>query len=319
MEKQKKLYTKLEEEFGYKIKRYREKWNKAKNNIPEYPLHLNFELTAGCNLKCEMCLHSLPFKKWSYKVEPKKNISFNKYKKIINEGVKYGLYSIELNGINEPLFKKDIFKYINYAKKQGILIISLHTNGILLTEKMSKSLINSGLTLIIFSLDAYKEETYKKIRIKSNYKQVIKNILKFLEIKKNTKNKFPLTKVSFSQNKINNEELPSFLEFWDKKIDFYSTSYFCNPFIGKDNYQEIEKKYKLENNIDFNCYEPYTRLLIQNNGNVCPCCSFFAGEIIIGNIYNNSIYEIWNSNNMKKMRLNIKNLQACEKCRLSKK
>ncbi len=319
MKKQEKLFLTLENLLGYKVKIYRDKWDKAKDNIPKYPLHLNFELTAGCNLKCEMCLHSLPYKQWSYKVEPKKQISFNKYCEIIDEGSKNNLYSVELNGINEPLLKKDIFKYIKYAKQQGILITSLHTNGILLTEKMSKSLIDSGLTLIIFSLDSYKEETYKKIRKKSNYKKVISNILKFLEIKKNTSSKFPLTKVSFFRSKINTKDLSSFLEFWNDKVDFYSTSYFCNPFVGKDNYKEINKKYRLKNDVSFDCYEPSVRLLIQNNGNVCPCCSFFAGEIIIGNIHENTIYNIWNSDKMKKMRLNIKNLQACEKCRLSKK
>ncbi len=196
----------------------------------------------------------------------------------------------------------------------------MHTNGVLLTEEMSRLLIDSGLTVIIFSLDAYKEETYKTIRKKSNYKQVINNILKFLEIKKDIKQKFPLTKVSFSKNKINNEELPSFLKFWDDKVDFYSTSYFCNPFVGKDNYEEIDKKYKLKNDIDFNCYESNVRLFIQNNGNVCPCCSFFGGEMVVGNIYEDSIYEIWNSKDMKKLRLEInnKNTLACKKCLKSK-
>ena len=109
---------------GYRIKRYREEWDESLNGkIFDYPLHLNFELTAGCNLKCGMCLHSLLIKDWSYKVDIKKNISFKKYCEIIDEGIKYGLCSIELNGINEPLFKKDIYRYILYAKQKGILII----------------------------------------------------------------------------------------------------------------------------------------------------------------------------------------------------
>ena len=104
------------------------------------------------------------------------------------------------------------------------------------------------------------------------------------------------------------------------KVDFYSTSYFCNPFVGKNNYEEIDKKYRLKNDINFNCYEPNVRLLIQNNGNVCPCCSFFAGEMIVGNIYKNTIYDIWNSDKMKELRSNINNkkTEACQKCIISK-
>ena len=321
MKSQKELYNFLEVELGPKIKEYRNKWNFSEKNgiVFDYPLHLNFELNFGCNFKCEMCLHSIPLEEWDYITEPKKNIQFNTFCDIVNEGVKYGLCSIELNGINEPLLKKDIFKYIEYASKKGISIISLHTNGFLLTEKMSEALIDSGLVVIIFSIDAYKKETYSQIRKNKSYNNVINNILKFIKIKKNKKNKFPLTKVSFSKNKINCDEFLSFLNFWKNKVDFYSVSYFCNPFVLKNNYEEIENIYRLDNNKNFKCKESYTRLLIQNNGNVCPCCSFFAGEIVVGNIYKNSIYEIWNSNDMKNIRCKIieGTMIACNKCLIS--
>jgi len=314
----KDIYEILIEEKGFKFKKYREKWDKAgKGEIElDYPLHLNFELNFGCNLRCPACLHSLSFKDWPYKVDPNKNISFNKFCEIIDEGAKYGLCSIELNGINEPLLKNDIFKYIGYAYRKGVLLISMHTNGLLLTESISEKLIESGLSLIIFSIDAFTKETYSKIRIKGNYNRVISNVLRFLEIKKEKNKQFPLTKISFSVNKVNVHELPDFLNFWDDKVDFYSTSYFCNPFIGMSNYGKIEKKYRINNEIFFKCSEPNVRLLIQNNGNICPCCSFFAGEIIIGNIYENSIYDTWNSCEMRELRLKIRQnkMVICDKC-----
>jgi len=318
------IYKILEKKIGVDFLNYRSKWKSTEKNICilKYPLHLNFELTFGCNLKCDMCLHSIPFRTWNYKSNPKKKIEFEHYKKIIDEGVRYGLSSVEFNGINEPLLNKDIHKYIQYAKQKGILMTSLHTNALLLNKDMSEKIINSGLTLIIFSIDAFSKETYKKIRKNNGYEKVIKNIDILLKMKQEKRSDYPLTKVSFAENKINYTELNDFIRFWKHRVDDYSVSSFCNPFIGKQRYQEIENKYRLKD-FDLNfCYEPYQRLFIRNSGEVVPCCSFFGGEMILGNIYENSIYKIWNNKKTKEIRLLVNKGReqqplACQKCRNS--
>ena len=318
------IYTILEKKLGSKVKEYRDKWNKAGKDgyIPEYPLHLNFELTFGCNLKCDFCIHSIPLSEWSYKVDPTKQISFEKYKEIIDEGIKKGLCSVSLNGNNEPLLKKDIDKYIRYAVDNGIIEISLHTNGYILSKEISKNIIKSGLTTIMFSVDAYSKEVYGKIRKNGNYKKTINNILNFIEIKKNSNFDFPLIQVSFVRNKINIDELNKFVKFWKNKVDNVEVQSFRNLFINHYSYNKIQKKYYLEDDFFTNCYDPYRRVSIQNNGNVFPCCSTYGNEIIIGNIYKNSIYEIWNNEKIKNIRKKIKDNEkeqpyACKKCRLS--
>lgn len=311
------IQEKLKKKIGKKFIDYRRKWLlSAKIKILlDYPLHINFELNFGCNLSCEFCLHGVSYKKWNYKTDPKKNISLEKYCEIIDEGIKYGLCSIELNGINEPLLKKDICRYINYAKKSEILVISLHTNGLLLDKEKSEELINSGLDIVIFSVDATNKKVYEQIRKGSNYEKVIENINNFLDIKKELKYDFPLVKMSFAENNLNYNQWEEFKIIWKNKVNEVSSSFFCNPFIGKNNYKYIEDKYRLKDcDLGF-CAEPHQRILIRNSGEVVPCCSFFGGEIIIGNIYEDSIYNIWNSNEMKEVRLF--KLEACKKCKLS--
>ena len=48
--------------------------------------------------------------------------------------------AIKLNYVNEPLIRKDLIKFIEYAHKAGIIDIYLSTNGMLLTNKMSDEL-----------------------------------------------------------------------------------------------------------------------------------------------------------------------------------
>jgi len=316
----KDIYEILIEEKGFKFKKYREKWDKAgKGEIElDYPLHLNFELNFGCNLRCPACLHSLSFKDWPYKVDPNKNISFNKFCEIIDEGVKYGLCSIELNGENEPFLYKDIIRCIEYTKEKNILHILLHTNGTLLTNKLLEEIVKSGLTNISFSLDAATKETYDKIRVGGDYDRVVKNIYELLEIKKKYKSVFPLVRLSFYRNKINFAEASQFKKMWEDKVDLVSFSYFYNPFIGTNRYEEIEKKYRVEGYRPDACTEPYQRLFIFNNGNVAPCCSMFGGNLIVGNIYKDSIYDIWNYGKAKSLRKNMREGgyggEICKKC-----
>jgi len=311
------IYKILEEKMGNSVLEYRNNWEEASNckRLFDFPLHLNFELISGCNLKCEYCVYSSIHKK--KKIE---KISFDAYCKVIDECIDNNLCSIELNGINEPFLQKDIIKYIKYAKEAGILIISLHTNARLLNNKIIEDLINSGVTLVVFSLDAINKDTYEKIRKGSNYKKVMENINTFLEMKKKLKTQFPLCKVSFVRNKLNYKEFDQFFKYWENKIDYISSSSFCNPFVGEKKYKQIENKYRFERFIFTSCSEPYQRLFISSNGEVYPCCSFFGNEMKVGNIYENSILDIWNSKKMQNIRqlANSDNtLSACKKCRIS--
>jgi radical SAM protein with 4Fe4S-binding SPASM domain len=317
-----KLYDIMNNYFGDRVIEYRKQWSVAGKNgyVPNYPLHLNFELNHGCNLKCDFCLYSIPLQKWNYHVDASKKIPFYKYQDIIKDGSKKGLFSVEFNGINEPLLKKDICRYIEYIHKKDILVSSLHTNAMLLTEDMSINLIDSGLKIIIFSVDAINREIYNQIRVNSNYDMVLNNINSFLDIRKKRKSIFPLVQMSFSINKFNYTDLSAYIDYWEPRVDLISTSDFCNPFIGGDKEKYAEDKYRFNSFRMGDCYEPYQRLFIRNDGKVHSCCSFFGGEYVVGDIYKKTIQEIWNDNRIKKIRLevNSKNgFSICNKCRMS--
>ena len=132
--------------------------------------------------------------------------------------------------------------------------------------------------------------------------------------------KNPIVQMSFSKNKINYKEMGDYISYWKNKVDIISTSSFCNPFIGTKKEKEIENKYRLEDIDMGECYEPFQRLLIRQDGKVHPCCSFFGGEYIVGDIYKNSIREIWNMAAMAKIRLGVNSKNGfpiCCRCRES--
>ena len=138
----------LAEIFGDKFRAYRDKWDQAEKCrlVQDYPLHLDFELSFACNLRCKMCVNTIPPEERGYKTEPSKFIAFEKFCEIIDDGIGNGLCAITLNGNNEPLLKNDLTRYIHYAKHAGVLDIMLHSNGFALTKQKSRELLETGLT-----------------------------------------------------------------------------------------------------------------------------------------------------------------------------
>ena len=112
--------------------------------------------------------------------------------------------------------------------------------------------------------------------------------------------------VNFCKTKFNEHEEELFVETWKDKVDFIVIQDFQPP--------DLENKYSefipssasvFRENINdskFRCQQPWQRVLIRSNGEVCPCCAFFSEELSLGNVKEKSIHELWNSNQMRNLR-----------------
>lgn len=308
------------------FKEYREIFDKSTRDCKSYqdfPIHIDFELNFICNIKCTFCTHSLDDEKIKEWGDKKQKVTFETFKKIIDEGMPKGLRSIAFNGTNEPLTVKDLDKYIKYAKDSGVLDIMFNTNGLLLTKEISKKLIESGLTRLMISIDAFKKETYEEQRIGANYEKLVENILNFLEVRKEMGAKLPLVRLSFLAHANNIDEIEPFIEFWKDKIDFFAFQRLSDAFMydeeKSESFREEFKMGEVEKDEFFDCSQPFVRVMIRNNGDVLPCCVFYGMKLPIGNIYENSLYDIYNGDAMKKIKQTVndpdKQSEACRVCR----
>ena len=265
-----------------KYDEYRQQWTDVTNlnKVTDFPLQIDFELNYSCNFTCPMCT-------WNNESTEKKGkqtwFDFEVFKEVIDDGVSKGLKSIRLNYINEPLIRKDIVKFISYARKAGILDIYFSTNGSLLTDDMIKSLIDSGLLRLQVSLDAHTKETYEKIRQGGNYEDVIKKVLRFLEIRNELNVKLPTLRVNFVKTDVNKHELDDFVEFWEDKADSIGIQDLVGIMdgFGKKSDDELEKTNLAGK---FRCAQPFQRVTLRYDGTVLPCCTFYAAEMPIGQL-----------------------------------
>jgi len=293
---------------------YRKQYELASNlfNL-DFPVQLDFELNASCNLRCPMC----PISAESPKGKGKSTwFDYEFYKEIIDYSVRNGTKAIKLNYINEPLIRNDIMQFIEYAKLKGILDIYFSTNGLLLTKKVSKNLIKTGLTRLQVSIDAVTQETYDKVRPGGNLKKVIENLENFLKIREELNSVTPLVRVNFVKTTNNEFELEEFLSFWNKKVDMIGVQEFIKPTKVKE---EVKSK-KTVMRKDFKCSFPFKQLVINNEKQVLPCCTFWGEELALQKISKpEDLKTAWNSEKMRNLRQkhldgNYADIPQCKNC-----
>jgi len=306
---------------GKKFENYRNRWDAANRFELEtnFPLFLQIETNQICNLRCPSCPIGTPEAFTKYISTEK--MTWNMFEKIILEGEKYECPSVEPQGTNEPLLDQDLEKQIKFASDHGFLDIMLNTNATLLSESRSRSMLKSGITRIRFSLDAATKETYEKVRLGGKFEVTMKNIERFLQIKKEEKLDLPVVGVNFVKTKFNEHEEEKFIETWADKVDFVVIQEFQPPELDNDYSAFLPSRSEYRNVLlnDFHCQQPWQRVLIRNTGEVCPCCAFFSSELSLGNVKDRTIYELWNSQEMHHLRKlhkdgNYAENPWCKKC-----
>lgn len=147
---------------------YRRRWYEFPTNfiVGGFPIHLDIETTNVCNLRCPFC--ATTFKNWG----PYKRgfLDLSLFERIIDEGADNGLCSVKLSLRGEPLLHPDIAEMVAYAKKRDIIDIYFNTNGMLLTEEISKELIDAGLDIISVSFEGYAKDVYEKYKVAQTMK-----------------------------------------------------------------------------------------------------------------------------------------------------
>ena len=122
------------------------------------PITGSFELTFRCNLRCVHCYCNLPL---NDKEAVEKELTTQDVFKIFDQMAEAGCLWLLITG-GEPLVRKDFLEVYAYAKKKGF-IITLFTNGMLMTPEIADYLAEWRPFLIEITLYGATKETYEKV------------------------------------------------------------------------------------------------------------------------------------------------------------
>lgn len=271
----------------------------------EKPLSIVFDPSSACNFRCIFCKNSdEKFRKTT------RITSFEVFETLIENLQKCDLQieTLSLAREGEPLMNKRFADMISLAKKSGVFkrVVTI-SNGALLTPEISDSLVNAGLDRILISIQGMTSEKYKQnCGVNVDLDKIIENIKYLHSLKKcmiHIKGFYP------SKEECNNldEFRNAFYEKYEDICDEISLEYVM-PVMKEIDYSsmnlmpDVDRYGNKVSKTDV-CPTAFYTLQILPNGDVSICCLNNEPYFIVGNIYNESIKEIFHNNKINTHRL----------------
>ena len=251
--------------------------------LKKFPKTIRVECTNSCNARCTIC----PHKNMTRKVE---FMSDTLYEKIIRECAENSCRVLHLHNFGEPLLDKKLEQRIRYAKSNGIPRVKIFTNGSLLTEDRSRSLIEAGLDEIKVSFDGASRHEFEDIRTPLKYDDVVKNVRKLVKLRNELRSSMKIFVACCST-----QDRSETMNLIASEVDGFS--------FGKIHNWAGEQEHNSPSRIRKPCERIWNTFTILANGDVALCCLDHDGQVILGHLDDKtSIRDIFTNAEYKRIR-----------------
>jgi MoaA/NifB/PqqE/SkfB family radical SAM enzyme len=322
-----KMLTFLGNAFAFSLKAKR---------VMTYPSMLKIDISPLCNLACPTCIHAIPSRIEDETRSVFERQKFNKHQKMsvsqfsaIIEEVKRKTSAISLFYYGDPLMHPNLDELCSIAFKAGMSVHYTTNFSFNLSDRRIEQIALSGVTHITIALDGATQETYQVTRVGGKLERVLSNLERLSRYKRDHGLAYPTIEVQslkFAHHK------PGEIEELRKLTDRFGVDKFTT-FDGTHldsrgnqfSLASISMYFSrivapLSKGILPKCYWPYTIMVIKYNGDVLPCCRHrverqytdLDGKGVLGNVFETSIREVWNSRNYRLVRDLVGNPQLAE-------
>lgn len=267
----------------------------------EFPSQIIMDITEVCNLACTHCPHPTFAKSEHYAgrhLDPALN------EKMIEEVRQHGqgrTQYIRYTSNGEPLVHPNGYDLIQAAVDHSRVFVTLTTNGKIMNEKRTQRLIESGVHLIDISIDAFKPETYAKIRVNGNLEVTRENVLRLIRWVRESKAKTKVV-VSFVEQPENSVEAADFERYWKdqgaeyvviRRLHSHSGSVIKVADIGRANQTNSKRR---------PCLYPWERVTINARGDLSFCPSDWVHGSYVSDYRTTTIHKEWQGEFYRRLR-----------------
>ncbi|MBN1573957.1 MAG: SPASM domain-containing protein [Deltaproteobacteria bacterium] len=302
--------------------------------LKSYPKILQVEISASCNLKCNICARNeFEYGPGNLPIDLFRSLAF----------LFPYLEKLILHGYGEPLAHPEFAKIMEIVAPYSCHK-SFYTNGTLLTEEKSRNIIAGGIDEVTVSIDSPVKETFEAIRTGASFDRVKKNVERLVEMRNGTGGMKPKVVIAAVAMVDNVDELPSLVDFVnDIGADAVEINYLIaykeplvkrSLFFDKDGANAALKEVKArcealgiearlpdsfltgngkkERTPEKMCPRPYDFAYVGYDGNVRPCC---FPLLYLGNIVKDPFSDIWNNKKYQKLRRSFNENRPPSFCR----
>ena len=299
------------------------------------PVVYNIETTNACNMRCEMCprttmmtraienLDMKTFERVVDQIEPFPDSQWQEWEYFVQGyyGIQpqemsenhFFLYIIPrvlvLHGYGDPLLDKHMPARVKILTQKKIPSYFSCNPANINIEKMLE-IFENGLAYVKYSIESVDDSRHKQIRgSASDFSSSYNKILHLLDQKKKYKYKTTIVITMLSLNKPwQKEDFQKLQEAFDG-LDVYLYLKSQDQQWYSDNKQETKSIHWIEF-----CQFPWSSMTIKSNGEAVMCVEDFNNAIILGDARKELLFNIWNGEAYRKLRLDHFNLTKGLKC-----
>jgi len=246
-------------------------------------------------------------------------ISADTFEVILRKLKDEGSKTIGLFTIGEPFLHPNIGTLLRLADKYQFKAI-LSTNGQFphLIPQLYKNVPDMSI-VYRFSIDGAVQRTYESIRLGASFSTLIKSleqIHKLNDGKINSRIQMFIRVVLCMKNIY---EIPEFFNVFGKYCLPENFSFVIIEGLSPDLtffWREFPFKHLIRRNVP--CYMPFSEMHFTYDGKATLCCRDYSGGLVIGDIREKSIAELWDGDRANEIRnlhlLGVKTGLPCDNC-----
>jgi MoaA/NifB/PqqE/SkfB family radical SAM enzyme len=165
------------------------------------PLHMQFELTSYCNLKCPACPTGAgELDRGAQAMTPAM------FERVWEEAAPY-LLTASLWGWGEPLLHPRLGEILRVARRHRVATF-LSTNGVpLRQESVREALVEYPVTTLIVAIDGLTDATNQQLRIGARLEPILEGVRKLAALKRQRNARYPVLQMRYIVTRHNEHEV----------------------------------------------------------------------------------------------------------------
>ena len=240
------------------------------------PIKVGIEPTTACNLRCPACVSGLR----SF-TRPTGMLELELFQQMIDELHPELIYLL-MYFQGEPFLNKQFLEMVRYASDRK-LYVATSTNGHYITPENAKTVVESGLSEIIFSIDGTTQESYATYRIGGKLERVIQSMEYLLEARQQLGKLNPFVILQFIVLKPNQHQIEEVKALGRRvgvdhvaiktaQLYDFEEGHELIPDIGRySRYRKnTEGRYEIKNKLENQCWKLWQGMEITWDGKVLP-------------------------------------------------
>ena len=283
------------------------------------PWSFSIEPSNVCNLRCRECFTGMGLSK-----RKPHFITVEDFSLATNQ-IKATALNLFLYFQGEPYLNPMFTKLIEIAHKNKIFTVT-SSNGHLIDYVNAEKTVLAGLDKIIIPLDGYNQESYSAYRNGGNFTSAINSIKLISNAKQRLKKRNPVIEVQCLASKITENHLKEIKrialecgadKFCVKTMQIETEQGFETFIPDNQHFSRYTKEHQLKHPVKF-CRRIFQSVVITSELNVLPCCYDKEATFILGNLRQESLSDIINTQKAKHFYKEIPfwlpRLKICKNC-----